>query len=927
MVKRKVFFCIPLVNIMLFCLSNIYCISSDINEEIGKYDGVYTFDDKVWLAAKKKHDPGFSNISASDLTDMIELFNRKYKIVIKDLDINIFFWRGEVKGKLNEVRKTDIEVVYKMLDVEPEISDLPESISISGNKMKFGTEDNLKTLLFFKKTSHANDYGCSDFPGKLEKCEKHECIFVHPFTKELMERRIVGEVGDKCLYIEEMPNGGRMECRFFKHERKELAEYYKQYIELEATAKSREFRMSNAKAVAIFDGKELESPELFSTGACVVFGYSRFSDAVEQQIKKLFSNANDLKQQIKRLSSLDPAVRGFAAVLLGGVGKQAASAVPSLIKLLNDKTTLRDEGTPLDGRWPSLFPFPGGSFGFPRKIKEITAWAIRQIGEPAVDFLIASLNDDDWQVKRYAAIILGMIRDRSAVKPLIVALKDENWFVQEAAMMALKKITGKNEAEWQRGEIAIESLIAELNKADRIYEVVKALGKIKDSRAVDPLIRILNNTDNSFRQEAAEALGEINDTRAIIPLQVALKDPFIKNAAVEALRKITGKDFSKGINKKHELNNQSLAKNNISILSVALSPDGKILAAGSNDNTIGLWDINTGHKFKTFVGSHHAYLIDFTPDGKILVAGGNNGMITLWDTKTGNELKVFMGHPFEVESVAFSPEGNILMSADRKTIKLWDISTGNELHALQGHYDIKSVVFSPDGKTLASGGSKDNKVRFWNVTTGKELNKILSSDLGGISSVAYSPDGKILAAGEYGSGRVILWQSNNYKEISTFDVSGNGISSIAFSADSNFLAVGYYGAVTVWEIDEGKVLYKFKPCERYVKSVAFNLNNILAAAGSNSMVTLWELGVGNEVLKFNVADLSKDDDVSGEMALIWAAEYGHIDIVRTLLNKGVDVNKKNRWGSTALDIALDKDKTSNAYSGIIKLLKTVGAKE
>jgi WD40 repeat protein len=110
--------------------------------------------------------------------------------------------------------------------------------------------------------------------------------------------------------------------------------------------------------------------------------------------------------------------------------------------------------------------------------------------------------------------------------------------------------------------------------------------------------------------------------------------------------------------------------------------------------------------------------VAFSPDGKILASGSNDYTIGLWDVTSRQPLgEPLQGHSDAVIIVAFSPDGKILASGSSdKTIRLWDVDSRQPLgEPLQGHSDhVESVAFSSDGKTLASGSS-DNTIRLWDV--------------------------------------------------------------------------------------------------------------------------------------------------------------------------------------------------------------------
>ena len=115
---------------------------------------------------------------------------------------------------------------------------------------------------------------CDAFPNKLELCESFSCKFEHPFTGEMMERKIVGLVSDKCQYIEEMPNNGKMDCEYSESLRKAIAQYYRDIAVAESVGTGVEANLGSGdvKTTYIIDGKEVENPlqEAMNSGECVI---------------------------------------------------------------------------------------------------------------------------------------------------------------------------------------------------------------------------------------------------------------------------------------------------------------------------------------------------------------------------------------------------------------------------------------------------------------------------------------------------------------------------------------------------------------------------------------------------------------------------------------------------------------------------------
>lgn len=180
-----------------------------------------------------------------------------------------------------------------------------------------------------------------------------------------------------------------------------------------------------------------------------------------------------------------------------------------------------------------------------------------------------------------------------------------------------------------------------------------------------------------------------------------------------------------------------------------------------------------------FTETNAAQSLAFAPDGKTLALGTWNGAVKLLDFATGRELPAPPRHKYWVCSVAFSPDGKRLASAGgnefmaagnnyqkNAEVKLWDVAAGTEIGPLNGHTDkVFSAVFSPDGKTLATG-SADRTVRLWDVATMKER-RTLKGHTDAVSSVAISSDGATLASASWDR-TVKLWDLPTLTERASF---------------------------------------------------------------------------------------------------------------------------------------------------------------
>ncbi|HIK07019.1 MAG TPA: hypothetical protein IGS40_20400 [Trichormus sp. M33_DOE_039] len=302
-----------------------------------------------------------------------------------------------------------------------------------------------------------------------------------------------------------------------------------------------------------------------------------------------------------------------------------------------------------------------------------------------------------------------------------------------------------------------------------------------------------------------------------------------------------------GVNFQNSAFDQSVfAKSLKSVFSLALSPDGKLLATGDIDGQIHLWQMADGKNLLTFQGHEDlVWTVAFSPDGQTLASGGHDGLIKLWDTRTGDCLKTLDKHTGIVWSVSFSPDGQILASGSLDTsIRLWDIRLGMCFNVLHGHSSgISSVRFNPDGSSLASG-SEDCDIRLWDISTGICI-ETLQGHVGKVCSVCFSPDGKTLASAS-SDHCVRLWDVTKGTCIKTFHGHKNCVWSVCFSSDGQTIATGSHdSSVRLWNVQQGTCVKIFHGHTSEVYSITFSLDDRILVSGSrDSSVRLWDVSKG-----------------------------------------------------------------------------------
>jgi len=291
---------------------------------------------------------------------------------------------------------------------------------------------------------------------------------------------------------------------------------------------------------------------------------------------------------------------------------------------------------------------------------------------------------------------------------------------------------------------------------------------------------------------------------------------------------------------------------NGTVYSVAFSPDGKIVASGSEDGMIQLWKTATGQLVRQTINTHAGEVnsVAFSPDGQTLASGDSNGTIQLWDAATGQPLgKPLAGHAGEVNSVAFSPNGQTLASgSDDAAVQLWNVATRKLTANLvtAGVGTVNSVAFSSGGQTLASG-NQNGTIWLWNLTTGPPAGNPLPVQAGAINAVAFSHHGLTLASGS-SDGVVRLWNAATGQPIG-HPLTGDAkpVNAVAFSPDGTTVASGSEDeTIRLWDIATGQQIGpSLLGHTGWVDSVAFSPDGQMLASGSNDeTIRLWNVAAG-----------------------------------------------------------------------------------
>jgi len=288
------------------------------------------------------------------------------------------------------------------------------------------------------------------------------------------------------------------------------------------------------------------------------------------------------------------------------------------------------------------------------------------------------------------------------------------------------------------------------------------------------------------------------------------------------------------------------------------SPDGATLASGAMDGVVRLWNAQSGKLLRQTTNGDSVLFLNFSPDGKQLAYAGGprrfeeghyDTSVKIWDL-AANRVRVLAGHRTTVMGVAFSPDGKTLASCSLDGwVKLWDVAIGRELRGMKagaGYGMVFTVMFSPDGRKLAVGGTYGLAPRAEILDVASlERVRILEGHSGAVRSLAFSPDGSWIATSSP-SDEVRIWAVTNAPDCVTLEGHNAAVWTVTCSADGRRIATGSFdNTAKVWDAATGSPVQTIQVGMPIVSLALSARGTELMTATPDATATVWDVASGH----------------------------------------------------------------------------------
>lgn len=340
----------------------------------------------------------------------------------------------------------------------------------------------------------------------------------------------------------------------------------------------------------------------------------------------------------------------------------------------------------------------------------------------------------------------------------------------------------------------IERNNAELEKLNSQLNTASWSARLDNYQKSDSILNQINESDQNIpvaRRHTYNLLNWFNQLRGSGSEYVYDAEVALFAVAISSDGKLLAAAGEKGSLVLFDANNgqllQRLQGHTKHVKTVVFHSKAQWLASAGDDKQIIFWSLPSGKIIKQWQAPNKVRALAISPDNKYLVSGGTDKNISLWNFETDQISHTFKGHKKLISDIAFSPNGELLASASYDdTSRLWQLKTGQTLHTLIGHTEnVQKISFSPDGKLLASS-SRDKSVRIWAVDSGKTL-RVLLGHKKTVFGVRFVADGRYLVSAS-DDRSLRLWHPQSGVTMRVLQAHKGGVFGIATNGNKIFSA-------------------------------------------------------------------------------------------------------------------------------------------
>ena len=331
----------------------------------------------------------------------------------------------------------------------------------------------------------------------------------------------------------------------------------------------------------------------------------------------------------------------------------------------------------------------------------------------------------------------------------------------------------------------------------------------------------------------------------------------------------------------------SLTGHEGTVHSIAYCTDGRLLASGSADGTVRIWDMRTGEEAMAPLrnGDGAVWVVVFAPNGKSLVSGTDGGVVCVWNLLAVHiSVMHLRGHTGPVLSVAISPSGSHIASGSRDTtVRLWNVETNQQPVIINGHSGaVHALSFSPDSLLLASG-AEDQMMWFWETSTGNPRKHYPHRHESAIPSLCFLPNGEKITVGS--GHEIIICKVKNGQKTATAYSGSESILSVSASSDGQSLVSAHGNSVCVTTLPRFAGRASSSMLDGHsarVCAVTFSPDGLyIASASEDHTIRIWRNGDKAEALPPPTVD-SSNRDTSSQMISDFRELKGHTRSVRSV---------------------------------------------